>query len=72
MPGLRGTHAQLLTGAGYLDAAALAAANEADLCAAVLRFASSAEGQRVLRQGPPPDVEKIRGWIEAASARVAA
>jgi hypothetical protein len=26
----------------------------------------------VLRQGPPPDVEKIRGWIEAASARVAA
>ena len=73
VPGLRGTHAQLLTGAGYLGvAAALAAANEADLCAAVLRFASSAEGQRVLRQGPPPDVEKIRGWIEAASARVAA
>jgi hypothetical protein len=72
VPGLRGTHAQLLTGAGYLDAAALAAANEADLCAAVLRFAASAEGQRVLRQGPPPDVEKIRGWIEAASGRVAA
>ena len=72
VPGLRGTHAQLLTGAGFLDAAALAAANEADLCAAVLRFAASAEGRRVLRQGPPPDVEKIRGWIEAASARVAA
>jgi hypothetical protein len=72
VPGLRGTHAQLLTGAGYLDAAALAGATEADLCAAVLRFAASAEGQRVLRQGPPPDVEKIKGWIEAASARVAA
>jgi len=72
VPGLRGTHAQLLTGAGYLDAAGLAAANEADLCPAVLRFAGSAEGQRILRQGPAPDAEKIKSWIESAASRVAA
>ena len=72
VPGLRGTHAQLLVGAGYHDAGAIAAANEADLAAAVLRFAASAEGQRILRQGEPPAVEKIKGWIESAAARVAA
>jgi len=72
VPGLRGTHAQLLTGAGYHDAAAIAAAAEADLSAAVLRYAASPEGQRILRQGQPPDVEKIKGWIESAAARIAA
>ncbi len=61
VPGLRGTHAQLLVGAGYHDAAAVAAADEAALCAAVLRFAASAEGQRVLRQGEPPDDREDQG-----------
>jgi len=68
VPGLRGTHAQLLTGAGYHNAAAIAAADEATLCAAVLRFAASPEGQRILRQGEPPAVEKIKGWITSAAA----
>ena len=57
---------------GYHDAGAIAAANEADLAAAVLHFAAAAEGQRILRQGEPPAVEKIKGWIESAAARVAA
>ena len=72
VPGLRGTHAQLLVGAGYPDAAAVAAAEEVGLCAAVLRFAASPEGQRILRKGEPPDPEKIRGWIDSAAARRAA
>ena len=66
VPGLRGTHAQLLVGGGYCDAAALAAADPAGVCAAVLRFATSPEGQRILRQGEPPAVETINGWIMRA------
>jgi predicted flap endonuclease-1-like 5' DNA nuclease len=72
VPGLRGTHAQLLVGAGYLDAAAVAAADRASLCAAILRFAASPDGQRILRKGEPPAAEKIKGWIDAAAGRRAA
>ncbi len=40
---------------------------EADkLCADVLAFAASKDGQRMLRNGDPPDIEKIKGWLEAA------
>jgi len=66
VPGLRGTHAQLLVGAGYRSAEAVAAAEADRLCADVLAFAATAEGQRVLRNGDPPQVEKIKGWLEAA------
>lgn len=69
VPGLRGTHAQLLVGAGYHDSAAIAAASESDLSASVLRFASTPEGQRVLRQGEPPDIAKMKEWIENAARR---
>jgi predicted flap endonuclease-1-like 5' DNA nuclease len=72
IPGLRGTHAQLLTGAGYLDAAAVAAADPAALAADVLRFASTSDGQRVLRKGEPPSEDKIKGWIGNAASRMAA
>jgi hypothetical protein len=72
VPGLRGTHAQLLTGAGYLDAAAVAAADPAALAADVLRFASTPDGQRILRKGVPPSEDKIKGWIGNAAARMAA
>jgi len=66
VPGLRGTHAQLLVGAGYVSGEAIAAAEADKLCADVLRFAASAAGQRLLRSGDPPDIEKIKGWLEAA------
>jgi hypothetical protein len=32
----------------------------------VLAYATSTAGQRLLRNGDPPDIEKIRGWLEAA------
>ena len=66
VPGLRGTHAQLLVGAGYRSADAIAEAEADKLCADVLAYAVSASGQRLLRHGDPPDIEKIRNWLEAA------
>jgi hypothetical protein len=72
VPGLRGTHAQLLVGAGYRVADAIAAADADKLCADILAFAASKDGQRLLRNGDPPDIEKIKGWLEAAQSVKAA
>jgi hypothetical protein len=72
VPGLRGTHAQLLVGAGYLSADAIAAADADKLCADVLAFAATTAGQRILRNGDPPDIEKIKGWLDAARSVKAA
>jgi hypothetical protein len=72
VPGLRGTHAQLLVGAGYRSADAIAAADADALCAAVLAFAAAKDGQRLLRNGDPPDIEKIKHWLEAARSVKAA
>jgi predicted flap endonuclease-1-like 5' DNA nuclease len=72
VPGLRGTHSQLIVGAGYRTARALAAAEASALSAAILRFVGTREGQRVLRDGSPPDLDKIMSWIaSAADARAA-
>ena len=72
IPGLRGGHAQLLVGAGYRDAAAIRDASPGTLCADILRFATTPEGQRVLRDGDVPDIERIKGWIDDAVAALAA
>ncbi len=72
VPGLRGTHAQLLVGAGYHTADALAEADAEKVCADVLAYARSADGQRLLRNGEPPDMEKIKGWLTAARSTAAA
>jgi hypothetical protein len=72
VPDLRGTHAQLLLGAGYRSAEAIAAADADKLCADVLAFAATADGHRLLRNGDPPDLERIKGWLEAAQSVKAA
>lgn len=72
VPNLRGTHAQLLVGAGYQTADSIAEADADKLCADVLAFANSSEGQRILRDGEAPDIEKIKGWLEAARSAIAA
>jgi len=72
VPGLRGTHAQLLVGAGYRTAQAVAEADPIALSARVLKFVTTSEGKRVLREGRPPDIEKIKGWVEVARHAVAA
>ena len=68
LPGIRGTHAQLLVGAGLLSVDALAEADPGEAMAAVLRFAQTSAGQSVLRDGQPPDLEKIHIWVRNARA----
>ena len=70
--GLRGGHAELLAQAGFRTAGAIAEADEAKLCADVLAFARTAAGQRILRDGAAPDLEKIKGWLAAAQTAKAA
>jgi hypothetical protein len=36
------------------------------LCADILNYATSTAGQRLLRNGDPPDIGRIKGWLEAA------
>ena len=72
IPGLRGTHAQLLVGAGYRSAAAIAGCRADELAADVLKFAATSDGKRVLREGNAPDLEKIRDWLAAANEALAA
>src|SRR5262245_263097 len=72
LPGLAGTHAQLLVGAGYASAQAIAAAEPEKLCTDVINFALTTTGQRLLRQAEMPDLEKIKGWQEAARSVQAA
>ena len=72
VPGLRGTQAQLLVGAGYRSGDAIASVDADQLCADVLRFATTPVGQRLLRNGDPPNIEKIKGWLEAARSVKAA
>ncbi len=72
VPGLRGTHAQLLVGAGYRTAEAVAEADPLALSANVLKFVTTSAGKRVLREGRPPDIEKIKNWVDIAKQAVAA
>ncbi len=72
IPGLRGTHAQLLVGAGYRTAEAIADATPVDLSADVLKFAATSDGKRILRDGNTPDIEKIKSWVESAREALAA
>jgi hypothetical protein len=70
VPGLRGTHAQLLVGAGYRTAGSVAEADPVVLAADVLKFAATSMGRRALREGRPPDAEKIQGWVGYAKQAV--
>ncbi len=63
VPWLRGTHAQLLVGADYRSADELAKADLGDVFAGILRFASTNQGERVLRTNPPPEREKVATWL---------
>jgi hypothetical protein len=66
IPGLRPAHGQLLVGAGYRSAGAIADAEADELCADVLAFAATPAGQRALRSGDAPDMERIKAWVDAA------
>ncbi|HEX6001984.1 MAG TPA: DUF4332 domain-containing protein [Hyphomicrobiaceae bacterium] len=72
VPGLKPAHAQLLEGAGYRSAEAIAAADAEKLCADVIAFAATPAGQKLLRNGEVPDMARIEGWLEAAQRTRAA
>ncbi|MFY0611933.1 MAG: Clp protease N-terminal domain-containing protein [Hyphomicrobiaceae bacterium] len=67
VPHLRGTHAQLLVGAGYTTPGDICAVSGDVLSADILKFASTRDGQRILRSGSPPEMEKILKWAEHAA-----
>ena len=71
IPDLSGTNAQVLVGAGIYSLDDLAAIDIDSLVDAVELFASSSEGERLLRDGAPPSRERLEGWIAAAAAACA-
>ncbi len=72
VPGLRGTHAQLLAGAGYDTPETLAEADPVALSAAVLAYATTPAGARILRNGDTPDIEAVTRWVHGAQQALAA
>ena len=72
IPGLTGTAAQLFVGAGYRDLEAIGSAEPDKLSADLLAYAGTDQGRRLLRDGEPPDVTRIKGWAEGARIAAAA
>lgn len=68
LPGIRGGHAQLLVGAGLTSLDAIAETDPGEAMAAILKFAQTSAGQSVLRDGQPPDLEKVHAWVQNAKA----
>lgn len=68
IPWLRGTHAQLLAGAGYDTIEKIAAADAPGVCAAILKFAATRDGMSVLRSSPPPGEDWVIKRLEHARA----
>jgi hypothetical protein len=75
VPWLRGTHAQLLVGAGYATADALENLDPQAVYDAIQIYARTRDGQSVLRTSPPPELERVAQWLsfakEAEPARAA-
>lgn len=67
VPGLSGTSAQILVGAGVYSPEDLAGTDADSLLDAIEMFAASNEGERVLRDGKPPTREQVESWIKAAT-----
>ncbi len=67
IPGMRGYAAQLLVACGMTKPEQIASISSEKLIAQILSFCETKEGQRILRSGEPPKVEKIAEWVELAS-----
>jgi len=66
VPGLSGTAAQLLVGAGVTSVEDLATSDLDALADAIEMFAASNEGERALRGQALPNRAQVKSWIEAA------
>ncbi len=67
VPDLNGTNAQILVGAGIYSVDDLAGTDLDSLMDAIELFATSNEGERLLRDGKSPARERVKGWIESAA-----
>jgi hypothetical protein len=67
VPDLNGTNAQILVGAGVYSVEDLASIDIESLMDAIDLFASSNDGERLLRDGAGPKREQVEAWIKAAS-----
>ena len=68
IPELSGTNAQILVGAGVYSIDDLAATDLDSLMDAIELFATSNEGERLLRDGAAPDRDRVKAWIASALA----
>lgn len=66
IPDINGTNAQILVGAGVYSVDDLAAIDLDSLMDAIDLFATSKEGERLIRDGKPPARERVKSWIESA------
>ena len=67
VPDLNGTNAQILVGAGIYSVDDLAGTDLDSLMDAIELFATSNEGERLLRDGKLPARERVKAWIESAA-----
>ena len=68
VPDLNGSNAQILVGAGVYSVEDLASIDIDSLMDAIELFATSNEGERLLRDGASPARERVEAWIKAAAA----
>ena len=70
VPGISGTIAQMLVGAGVYAPEDMLDADAEFLHEAILDFCDTKEGQRLLRDNDPPDRDQVEEWIDAAISAI--
>lgn len=70
VPGISGTVAQMLVGAGVYAPEDMLDADAEFLHEAILDFCDTKEGQRLLRDNDPPDRDQVEEWIDAAISAI--
>jgi predicted flap endonuclease-1-like 5' DNA nuclease len=66
IPKLSSLSAQLMVAVGVRDTDDLASADPETLVNMIDEFCETPDGQRILRDGNPPEEDQIRTWVEAA------
>ncbi len=70
IPGLLARDTQLLVGIGCRDLHAIATYEPATLHSLLVRYANTTAGQRILRDGTPPDQASVQRWVTFCAAGV--
>lgn len=70
VPGISGTVAQMLVGAGVYSPEDMLDADAEFLHEAILDFCDTKDGKRLLRDNDPPDRDQVEEWIDAAISAI--